>query len=121
MCPRGFRRSRTHRISICVPILQHQARPTTMVGSPIICSDICRSESQCLGFNYRPSGQVCELFDQPGPTKLDVMKGCSYYAVCTSLSEYSIAGYNIQLSLIEPRGKDKFASMPTFCCITPEP
>ena len=52
-----------------------------MVRSPIACSGKCSSEDQCVGFNYRLKERVCELFNQPGPTKFGVEEDCSYFTV----------------------------------------
>ena len=64
---------------MCANTVTTPGKRVKMVRSPIACSGMCSSEDGCVGFNYRPSERVCDLFEHPGPKEFGVMEGCSYY------------------------------------------
>jgi len=66
------------------PLCKIVAQPDKIVKlarSPIVCSGVCSSEEECVGFNYRSSYQECELFNQAEPMEFDVVDGCLHFAV----------------------------------------
>ena len=74
-----YRASRNQgHVKLCSNAMQPN-QTIKLVRSPIVCSGKCSLEDQCVGFNYRSSHRVCELFSQPGPSEFGVMEDCSYY------------------------------------------
>ena len=66
---------------LCADTTTVPGKTVKMVRSPIACSGKCSLDGQCVEFNYRSKERVCELFHQPGPAKLGVVKECSYFMV----------------------------------------